>query len=38
MSQRIRLMEEDVERLYKKLSERFQLPEERHSDMFEIRN
>ena len=38
MSQRIRLMEEDAERLYQKLSEKYQLPEERHSYMFEIRN
>ena len=37
-SQSIRLMREDVEKLYKKLSERYQLPEERHFDMFEIRN
>ena len=30
-------MEVDVERLHKKLSEKYQLPEERHYDMFEIR-
>ena len=32
------LMEEDVERLYQRLSEKYQLPKERHSNMFEIRN
>ena len=37
-SQRTELMREDVERLCKKLSERYKLPEERHLDMFEIRN
>ena len=37
-SQRNRLTEEYVERLYKKLSEKYQLPEERHYDMFEIKN
>ena len=35
-SQRTRLVKNDVERLYQKLSERYQLPEERHFDMFEI--
>ena len=33
-SQRIRLMTEDVKRLYQMLSEEYQLPEERHFDMF----
>ena len=37
-SQRIRLLKEDVKKLHQKLSERYQLPEERHSGMFEIRN
>ena len=37
-SQRTRLLKDDVERLYQKLSERYQLSEERHFDMFEIRN
>ena len=36
--QRIRLVREDVERMYKKLSERYKLPKERHLDMFKIRN
>ena len=37
-SQRTKLVKNDVERLYPKLSERYQLPEEKHFDMFEIRN
>ena len=37
-SQRLRLKREDVERLYRKLPERYQLPEERHLDILEIRN
>ena len=36
-SQRIRLTEEDVERLCKKLSDKYQLPKERYYDMFEIK-
>ena len=31
-------MEEDVERLYQRLSENYQLPKERHFDMFKIGN
>ena len=37
-SQRTKLLKNDDERLYQKLSKRYQLPEERHFDMFEIRN
>ena len=37
-SQRTRLLKDGLERLYKQLSEIYQLPEERHFNMFEIRN
>ena len=37
-SQRIRLMRKDVQGLYERLPERYQLPEERYFNMFEIRN
>ena len=37
-SVRTKLQREDVVRLYKKLSETYHVPEERHFDVFEVRN
>ena len=37
-SQRTRLVKEDVERLYKKLSKIYELPKERYSNLFKIEN